>query len=86
MTDNIEYKKLELMLNLGRDEMVERLLHYKEQDLESVSDTSYLIEEIMNNIVNGRPSLDELTDKEIAEQLVDWIEREEPNYFEENGL
>lgn len=86
MTDNIEYKKLELMLNLGREGMEERLLHYKEQDLESVCDTSYLIEEIMNNIVNGCPSLDELTDKEIAEQLVGWIEREEPNYFEENGL
>lgn len=80
-----EYKKLELLINLGRDEMEERLLHYKEQDLESVCDNSYLIDEIMYHFKNGCRSLDELTDKEVAEQLVNFIERDGAwEYYEEN--
>ena len=72
-------------MNLGREEMEERLLHYKEQDLESVSDTSYLIDEIIRNTVKGCPSIDELTDKEVAEQLVNFIERDGAwEYYEEN--
>lgn len=81
-----EFKQLELLINLGRDQMEEMLLHYKDQDLEA-SDHQYLKEEILHYYNKGCPSIDELTDKELAKELVHYIERDGGwEYFEENVL
>ena len=90
MTDDVEYKKLELLIRYGRENLLDRILHYKEMFL-SVEGQKYLIDEILYLYKNGCPSLDDLSDKELAEELIDYLERgdywyEELERLEENGL
>lgn len=74
-TSNTYYKKLEIMLNIPRDMMIEKILHDKEQDLQAESH-EWLIEEIIYHYKNGCPSLDELTDKELAEKCIEIFDRD----------